>query len=83
MIADRLGGTLRTLEVEVTADVDVRGTLVVSRDVPVRFQSVQCDVTIEPAQGTDPTVVRRLLKGAEYSCVNVQTLRNGVLVDTS
>lgn len=83
MIANRLGVTLKTLEVEVTADVDVRGTLVVSRDVPVGFQSMQCHVNIEPAEGTDPKLVRKLLNGAEYSCVNLQTLRNGVSVETS
>ena len=83
LIADRLGVTLEALEVEVTADVDVRGTLVVRRDVPVRFQSMQCHVDINPAKGTDPKLVRKLLKGAEYSCVNLQTLRNGVSVETS
>lgn len=83
LIADRLGVTLEGLEVEVTADVDVRGTLVVRRDVPVRFQSMQCHVDIEPAKGTDPKLVQKLLKGAEYSCVNLQTLRNGVSVETS
>lgn len=57
--------------------------LVVRRDVPVGFQSVQCHVDIEPANGTDPKLVQKLLKGAEYSCMNVQTLRNGVPVDTS
>lgn len=80
LIADRLGVKLEALDVEVTADVDVRGTLVVRRDVPVGFQSMQCDVHIEPAEGTDPKRVEKLLRGAEYSCVNLQTLRNGVPV---
>lgn len=38
------------------------GTLVVRRDVPVRFQSMQCHVHIEPAKGTDPKLVRKLLR---------------------
>ncbi len=83
LIADRLNVTLERLDVEVTADVDVRGTLVVRRDVPVGFQSMQCHVDIKPANGTDPALIQKLLKGAEYSCVNLQTLRNGVSVATS
>ena len=81
LIADRLGVALEKLEVEVTADVDVRGTLVVRRDVPVGFQSMRCHVDIEPAEGTDPKLVKKLLRGSEYSCVNLHTLRNGVPVE--
>lgn len=61
LIADRLGVALEVLEVEVTADVDVRGTLVVRRDVPVGFQSMRCHVNIEPAEGTDLKLVKKLL----------------------
>ncbi len=42
IIADRLGITLTLLEVEVTAEVDVRGTLLVDRNVPVDFQTMRC-----------------------------------------
>jgi uncharacterized OsmC-like protein len=83
LIADRLRVTLASLEVDVTADVDVRGTLVVDRQVPVGFQRMRCRVDIEPAPGTDPTVLEKLLAGAEHSCVNLQTLRSGVPVETS
>lgn len=41
IIADRLGITLTSLEVDVTAEVDVRGTLVVNRDIPVGFQAMR------------------------------------------
>lgn len=83
MIARRLGVTLNSLEVDVAADVDVRGTLVVDREVPVGFQSMSCHVDVEAADGTDPTVLETLLEAAEYSCVNLQTLRSGVPVETS
>lgn len=82
MIADRLGVTLEHLEVEVTADVDVRGTLVVEKDVPVGFQSMECHVDIRAEEGTDPELVETLIEAAEYSCVNLQTLRSGVPVET-
>lgn len=83
IIAARLGVTLERLEVDVTAEVDVRGTLRVEEDVPVGFQSMRCDVDIRAADGTDPDRVETLIEAAEYSCVNYQTLRSGVPVETS
>jgi uncharacterized OsmC-like protein len=83
IIADRLQITLTSLEVDVTANVDVRGTLVVDRQVPVGFQKMQCRVAIQAAPGTDSKMVEKLLAAAEHSCVNLQTLRSGVAVETS
>lgn len=83
IIAQRLGVPLEHLEVDVAADVDVRGTLVVDRDVPVGFQSMSCHVDVEAVEGTDPAMLETLVDAAEYSCVNLQTLRSGVPVETS
>jgi uncharacterized OsmC-like protein len=83
MLAARHGLALAHLEVDVTADVDVRGTLQVSRDVPVGFQAMRCHIRVEPEPGAPPALVRRLLAAAERSCVNLATLRNGVPVETS
>ncbi|MDZ7780753.1 MAG: OsmC family protein [Gemmatimonadota bacterium] len=82
MIAERLDVTLKLLEVAVTADVDVRGTLLVDRTVPVGFQSMRCHVDVQVAEGTDPKRVQNLLDAAEHSCVVLQTLRSGVPVET-
>lgn len=82
MIANRLGITLTRLEVDVTADVDVRGTLLVDRETPVGFQNMQCRVDIQADEGTDPKLVQRLLAAAEHSCVVMQTLRSGVNIET-
>jgi len=82
MIANRHGVTLEALEVDVQGEVDVRGTLWVSSEVPVGFQRLRCAIRITPAAGTDPALVKRLLTAAEYSCVNLQTLRHGVAVET-
>jgi uncharacterized OsmC-like protein len=81
IIANRLAVTLVSLEVDVSALLDVRGTLVVDRAVSVGFQSMRCQVTIQAAEGTDPDLVEKLLAAAEYSCVNLQTLRSGVAVE--
>jgi uncharacterized OsmC-like protein len=83
IVAGRIDVTLEHLAVEVTADVDVRGTLVVEQDVPVGFQEMQCHVDVRAADGTDPELVERLIDAAEYSCVNLQTLRSGVPVETT
>jgi uncharacterized OsmC-like protein len=83
MIANRLHITLSALEVDVTADVDVRGTLLVDRQVPVGFQKMRCHVDFQATPGTDPKLLEKLMAAAEHSCVNLQTLRSGVAVETS
>jgi uncharacterized OsmC-like protein len=83
IIAARMGVGLTALEVDVTANVDVRGTLVIDRQVPVGFQRMRCAVRLQPVPGTDPGLVQKLLVAAEYSCVNLQTLRAGVPVETT
>lgn len=82
IIANLLGVILTTLEVDVSADVDARGTLVVDRAVPVGFQTMRCHVTLQAAEGTEPKLMEKLLTAAEYSCVTLQTLRSGVSVET-
>lgn len=83
IIANRLGVTFNRLEVDVSADVDVRGTLLVDRKVPVGFRRMRCHVSIEPTEGTDSKLVEKLVAAAEHSCVNLQTLRSGVEVESS
>lgn len=83
IIAERNGVTLEALEVDVTSDVDVRGTLMVDTRVPVGFQEVRCDVSIRARDGTSPTMIGKIVRAAERSCVNLQTLKNGVPVKTT
>ena len=82
IIANLLGVILTSLEVDVSADVDARGTLTVDRAVPVGFQMMRCHVTLQAAEGTNPKLMEKLLAAAEYSCVTLQTLRSGVSVET-
>ncbi|MCU7842220.1 MAG: OsmC family protein [Candidatus Thiodiazotropha sp. (ex Monitilora ramsayi)] len=83
IIADRLGVWIRSLEVAVKANVDVRGTLMVDRKVQVGFQQMQCHIDILADEQTDPRLMQKLIAAAEHSCVNLQTLRTGVSVQTS
>lgn len=80
MVANLLGVELERLEVEVAAELDVRGTLAVDLSVPVGFQQLPCRVRLTPAAGTDPDAVARLLETAERACVNADTLRRGASV---
>jgi uncharacterized OsmC-like protein len=83
LVADRMGITLEKLIVEATGNVDVRGTLMVDRNVPVGFQSMKCKVDIRAEEGVTKSEIRKLLKYAEYSCVNLQTLSQGVKIETA
>ena len=75
MVANILGVELEHLEVSVGADVDVRGTMMVARDVPVGFQAMRCQVDLRAKAGTSPALLKRLKAAAEHSCVVLQTLR--------
>ncbi len=83
IIAERLGVPLLGLEVDVTGDIDVRGTLQVERGVPVGFQQMRCAISLRAAANTEPDAVRRLVAAAEQCCVVLQTLRAGVPVAVS
>ena len=74
---------LTSLEVDVTAAVDVRGTLTVDRTGPIGFQTIRSHVTMQAAEGTNLSLTRKLLAAAEYSCVTLQTLRSGVTEETN
>jgi hypothetical protein len=69
--------------VEVTADVDLRGTLHVDRNVPVGFQTIRCRIDVKAADGTDLKLMKKLVAASEHSCVNLQTLRSSVAIETS
>jgi uncharacterized OsmC-like protein len=82
MIADHLGIRLESLEVKVDGECDVRGCLLVERGVPVGFQRMRCGVKLQTKDPIDEATIKMLLAAAEHSCVVLQTLRNGVAVQT-
>jgi uncharacterized OsmC-like protein len=82
MIADHLGIRLQSLEVKVDAECDVRGCLLVEQTVPVGFQRMRCGVRLETRDPIDEQTIKTLVAAAEHSCVVMQTLRNGVAVQT-
>jgi uncharacterized OsmC-like protein len=83
MVANFLGVELEFLEVDVTADVDVRGAMAVDQKVPVGFQSMRCNVQLRAKDGTNPEHLEALRMGAEHCCIVLQTLRNPPPVETT
>lgn len=83
MVANVYGVTLEALSVEVSAEVDVRGTLGMAPHVPVAFQTMKVDVRLRPAAGTSPQLLQKMCRAAERACVVLQTLREGVPVSVS
>lgn len=62
-------------------DLDFKGTLGVSKEVPVGFTSIRLQFTIETDAEQDK--IESLLKLTERYCVVYQTLKNGVDLKTS
>lgn len=83
MVANVMGIELVFLEVRVTADVDVRGTLNMSPEVPVGFQSMRCDVQFKVKEGTPADMIKALTFAAKRCCVVQQTLKSPPKVETS
>ncbi len=81
MIADLLRVQLDELEVEVTGELDVRGTLDVDRSVAVGFQRLALAVRVQAAPETPQGRIDHLAVTAEQACVVLDTLRRGVPVD--
>jgi uncharacterized OsmC-like protein len=82
MMAEHLGIQLESLEVNVGAECDVRGCLLVERGVPVGFQRMHCGVRLRACGDVDEEKLQMLVAAAEGSCVVLQTLRHGVAVQT-
>lgn len=71
-VATALGIALRDASLQADGDLDFRGTLGVSKDVPVGFQNIRLQVTLD----TDATEeqLATLMRLTERYCVVYQTL---------
>ncbi|TMC10904.1 MAG: OsmC family protein [Chloroflexi bacterium] len=82
MVAASMGIELEAVEVEVSGEADLRGTLAMSREVPVGVTGITCATRVRLKEGTNPERAKRLLENAERYCVVLNTLRNGVPVQS-
>ncbi len=81
MIANLMEIKLTRLEVKVDFCADVRGTLMMGKNVPVGFQTAQIKVGLKAETDLAEAQLNTLLDAAERSCVVLQTLRNPPLVE--
>lgn len=82
MVAAAMGIDLDSLEVEAVGELDLRGTMGLSRDVPVGFKSIRCNTRVGLGGDQNEERAQRLLQNAERYCVVLNTLRRGVAVES-
>jgi len=73
MVAEAMGIETERIEVEVEGDMDLAGTLGISKDVPVGFETIRTKFHIV-APGASEEQLDNLRKKTEQYCVVYQTL---------
>lgn len=81
MVAEAMGVETERIEVTVTGEMDLAGTLGISRDVPVGFESIKTTFEVE-APGATAEEIEGLKKRTEQYCVVFQTLTRPPRLDT-
>jgi uncharacterized OsmC-like protein len=80
-VATALGIPLRDATVRAEGDLDFRGTLGVSKDVPVGFEQIRLQFDLDTDAGEEQLAT--LLRLTERYCVVYQTLNHPVKIDVS
>src|SRR5918997_1162257 len=75
MVAEAMGIEAEKIEVTVEGDMDLAGTLGVSQEVPVGFESIRTTIDIVAPEATEDQM-EKLRKSTEQYCVVYQTLAN-------
>ena len=83
MVAANMGIELQELEVTVEGDWDPRGTLAMGREFPVGLTAVRAHTRVVIPGDERGERAERLLKSAERYCVILDTLRQGLPVDST
>jgi uncharacterized OsmC-like protein len=73
MVAAAMGVPTERIEVTVDGDLDLRGTLGISKEVPVGFESIRLNFDVVAPNAT-PEQLRALREKTEQYCVVMQTL---------
>ncbi len=73
MVAAAMGIPTERIAVTVEGDLDLRGTLGISKEVPVGFESIRLNFDVAAPEAT-PEQVRGLREKTEQYCVVMQTL---------
>jgi len=81
LVATAMGIPTERIQVGVEGDLDLRGTLGISPDVPVGFARIQLHFDIVAPQAT-PQQLRALQEKTEQYCVVMQTLSRPPKIET-
>ena len=73
MVATAMGIPTNNIEVNVEGDLDLRGTLGISKEVPVGFEAIRVSFEIDAPDATAEQL-QKLREKAEQYCVVMQTL---------
>ncbi len=73
MVATNMGIPANRIEVNVEGDLDLRGTLGISKEVPVGFETIRVSFNIDAPEATTEQLAKLREKTEQY-CVVMQTL---------
>jgi len=82
MVAANMGIDLTSVDVTATADWDARGTLAMP-GAPIGLRNIRCHTAVVIAEDERGERAARLLRSAEKYCVILNTLRDGVSVEST
>lgn len=81
LVAAAMGIPTESIEVAVTGDLDLRGTLGLSKEVPVGFEAIRVQFDIQAPQATAEQL-KALKEKTEQYCVVMQTLLQPPKIET-
>jgi uncharacterized OsmC-like protein len=79
MVATAMGIQFNRIEVKVEGDLDLQGTLGVSKEAPVGFESIRVRFEMDAPEATAEQL-RALREKTEQYCVVMQTLTHPPLI---
>jgi uncharacterized OsmC-like protein len=82
LVAAAMGIPTDHIHATVTGDLDLQGTLGLSKDVPVGFESIRLQFDLRAPQAT-PEQLRSLKEKTEQYCVVMQTLLHPPKIETA
>ena len=81
MVATAMGIPTKSIAVTVDGDLDLSGTLGISKEVPVGFESIRLKFDVDAPDAT-PDQLRALAEKTEQYCVVMQTLTRPPAIET-
>jgi uncharacterized OsmC-like protein len=79
MVAESMGIPTERIEAVVEGDLDLQGTLGVSKEVPVGFENIRLRLDIDAPEATEEQLSALREKREQY-CVVLQTLKHPPLL---